>query len=72
MMYRHEFVTPSERRWRSSDGATPSPSSATSPGDTAVLVDNHCPLCAWFGRTDRTSCPRCGHGLLTYEITYHD
>ena len=33
------------------------------------LADSRCPLCAWVGETEATECPRCGHGLVRYDVT---
>jgi uncharacterized Zn finger protein (UPF0148 family) len=37
-----------------------------------TLIDSRCPLCGWLGETDETLCPRCGHGLVTYEVVLED
>jgi len=41
-----------------------------------TLIDYRCPVCSWTG--DEVSvdtvplCPRCDHGLVSYEVTLHD
>jgi len=69
-MHRHAWVTPSERRYRSSSAPTTSPSNARSPA--TALLDSRCPLCTWAGTTDADECPQCGHGLLEYNVYVYE
>lgn len=41
-----------------------------------TLIDYRCPVCAWTGEAVSVGsvslCPRCGHGLVDYEVTFDD
>lgn len=71
-MYRHAWVTPSERRYTRSSGPTASPSSARSPPGETLLANARCPACAWVGTTDADVCPRCEYGLVEYTLRFVD
>lgn len=43
--------------------------------DDADLPDSRCPICAWTGPDDDVydhQCPRCGYGLVQFEVRWAD